>query len=264
MTKKDNLNELWINVGKYRTRFIAKGVGQPLILVHGLGSSLETWKHNIDYFSNYFRVYALDMLGFGFADKPRIDYKIDIFVEFLKDFLDALKLYSVNLIGNSLGGLIALLFSLKYESRVNKLILESASGLETEARDIIKSFMGDWWTLSKIKNFYKIVYYRPIIDEKTLESRFELINNPDAKYAYISTLNMPRDWADLPEKLKAFKKQTLIIWGKNDKIIPVKYAYEYHRLIENSKLVIFDETGHVPHAEKPEEFNKVVVDFLIR
>ena len=259
-----NFDELWINIGNYRTRFVAKGKGEPLVLIHGLGSSLETWKDNIDYLSKYFRVYAFDMIGFGLADKPNVEYRLDLFSNFLRDFLNALKLESVNLVGNSLGGLIALWFSIKNDKKVKKLILESASGLESGAKEKIKKFMGNWWTLDNLIKFYSFIYYRPKINYDVLKSRFSAMNSEEAKHAYISTLNMKKDWKNLPNILKKFKKKTLIIWGENDNLIPVKYAYEFHRLIKNSKLVILPKTGHVPHSENPDKFNKTVVNFLIK
>jgi len=256
--------EFWINLKKYRTRFIVKGSGEPLVLLHGLGSSLETWKNNLDYFAKYFRTYAFDMIGFGLADKPKIRYRLDVFAEFLKEFLRALKIEKTNLIGSSLGGLIALWFSINNQEMVRKLVIEASPGFEVGAGNTIKKYMGDWWTIEKLKKFYDFIYYRPIIDDKTLISRFKMFNTPEAKYSYKSTLEMPKDWKDLSKRLKNFKKPTLIIWGKEDKLIPVKHAYEFRKLMENLELIIFDETGHVPHAEKPKEFNRAVINFLAK
>ena len=257
------LDVSYVRVGGYRTRFLVKGEGKPVVLIHGLGGSIESWKNNLEPLAVRFKVYAFDMLGFGMADKPKIQYRIDVFADFLGGFMDAMGLDRACLVGNSLGGLIAAWFSVHHQDRVEKLVLEDAAGLEVGARYTIMSFMGEWWNPESLKKFYQFVYYDPSkVDIETLKLRLEMFSGEDAKHAYKSTLNMPRDWETLPEKLKTFEKPTLIIWGAQDRLIPVENAHKFHSLIRNSKLVILDEVGHVPHAEKPEEFNRVVIEFL--
>lgn len=253
----------WVSVGDYKTRYVVKGSGKPLVLVHGLGSSLETWKNNLNPLAESFRVYAFDMLGFGLADKPKIQYRIGVFKDFLAGFLDALGLRRVHLLGNSLGGLIAVWFALHHPDRLEKLVLESAAGLEEGTRYLIMDFMGEWWTLEKLKRFYQFVYYDPSkVNSEILNLRLDYFSSPEAQHAYKSTLNMPREWRLLPEKLPTLEVPTLILWGAEDRLIPVKHAHQFHRLIKNSKLQIFERTGHVPHAEKPEAFNHAVKTFL--
>jgi pimeloyl-ACP methyl ester carboxylesterase len=257
-------NEFNVQVGRYRTRVLIEGSGKPVILLHGLGGSIESWKSNLKPLASKFKVYAFDMLGFGMADKPRIQYKVDVFTDFLQNFMDVMGLRKASLIGSSLGGLIAAWFSVHNQSRVEKLVLENAAGLEVGARNVIASFMGEWWTLENLKRFYQFVYYDSSkINGEILRFRLEMFSSEDAKYAYRSTLNMPREWETLPVKLKKLEKPTLIIWGAQDKLIPVECAHKFHSLIKNSRLLILEETGHVPHAEKPEEFNQAVIGFLL-
>ncbi|RLI26008.1 MAG: hypothetical protein DRO52_03245 [Candidatus Hecatellales archaeon] len=257
------MRENWVSIGGYRTRYVAEGSGKPVVLLHGLGSSLETWKANIGSLAQHFRVYAFDMLGFGLADKPKIEYRIGVFKDFLKGFLDVLGLERASIVGNSLGGLIAVWFAVHHQDRLEKLVLESAAGLEVGARYLIMNFMGEWWTLESLKRFYEYIYHDPSkVNKEILGLRLEVFSSPEAQHAYKSTLNMPREWAVLPEKLPSLERPTLIIWGAEDKLIPVKHAHQYHKLIKNSKLVVFEETGHVPHAEQPEKYNQTVASFL--
>ncbi|HID18679.1 TPA: alpha/beta fold hydrolase [Candidatus Bathyarchaeota archaeon] len=257
------LKEFWASIGRHKTRFIVSGSGRPVVLVHGLGGSLETWKNNFNFLSRHFKVYAFDMLGFGLADKPKIQYRIGVFTDFLEGFLDAISAEKVCLIGNSLGGLVSLWFAVHHQDRLEKLVVESAAGLETGARYVIMDFMGEWWTMESLKRFYQFVYYDPSkVSEEILELRLEMFSSPEAQHAYKSTLNMPREWEILPEKLISLERPTLIVWGAQDKLIPVKHAYQLHKLIKNSKLAVFKETGHIPHAEKPEKFNEMVTGFL--
>lgn len=256
--------EGFIAIHGYKTRYIAMGSGKPVVLVHGLGSSVETWKKNMNQLAKHFKVYAFDLLGFGMAEKPRISYRIGVFSEFLKGFLDVLGVEMASLVGNSLGGLVSLWFSLSDQERIEKLVIESSAGLEKGARYVIKGFMGEKWTLKRLKEFYEFIYFKPHVDEKLLELRVKPLSKPDAEHVFESTLNMPREWEDLPERLKRLERPTLIVWGAEDRLISVKHAYEFHQLINGSKLVVFERTGHVPHAERPEKFNKVVANFLLQ
>jgi pimeloyl-ACP methyl ester carboxylesterase len=257
------LKEHWVAVNGYKTRFIVKGSGFPVILIHGLGGSLETWRNNFGFLAERFKVYAFDMLGFGLADKPKIQYRIGVFTGFLKGFLDAVGVEKAYIVGNSLGGLISLWFAVHHQNRLEKLVVESAAGLEVGARYVIKRFMGEWWTMENLKRFYQFVYGDPSkVSEEILALRLEMFSSLEAQHAYKSTLNMPREWETLPEKLASLETPTLIVWGAQDKLIPVKHAHQLHKLIKNSKLVILEDAGHVAHAEKPQEFNKAVAGFL--
>ncbi|RLI30010.1 hypothetical protein DRO53_00315 [Candidatus Bathyarchaeota archaeon] len=257
-------NFSYLEVGKLRVRYLVRGEGKPVILVHGLGGSIESWGANIDALASHFKVYVFDLPGFGFSDKPRIQYRIGFFTSFLHDFMETLKIERASLVGNSLGGLISLCFTCDYPSKVEKLVVECSAGLETGARETIMRFMGEWWTMESLKSFYEFVYGEPSkVKEEILRLRLRILSHPDAKYAYKSILNMPYEWADLPEKLRKLKNPTLIVWGEKDRLIPVEYAYKLHSLLANSKLLIFKDAGHVPHAEKAEEYNREVAKFLL-
>jgi len=240
--------------------------GSPILLIHGLGGSLESWTNNIESFSTRHRVIALDLPGFGLSDKPRIDYTIDFYVNFLKKFFKKLKIKRPFLIGSSLGGHIVVELSIRNPKLVDKVVLVSPAG------SLPKSFKGT----SALKRYIKIVGAKSALEAGEIlssidnsmvthayaEALYKRISLPGAKYAFISALKGSAKAARYNSKLEKINAKMLLIWGKNDRIIPVKFI---HTFIEHgdSRIIIFENCGHRPHVEKPKLFNKAVKDFLM-
>jgi len=240
--------------------------GSPVLLIHGLGGSLESWTNNIESFSTRYRVIALDLPGFGLSDKPRIDYTIDFYVNFVKKFIEKLKITRPFLIGSSLGGHIVIELAIRNPKLVDKVVLISPAG------SLPKSFKGT----SALKRYIKIVDAKSPLEVRDIlssidnsmvthtyaEALYKRISLPGAKYAFISALKGSTKAARYNSKLEKINKQMLLIWGKNDSIIPVKFIRTF---LEhgNSRIIIFENCGHRPHVEKPKLFNKAVKDFLM-
>jgi 2-hydroxy-6-oxonona-2,4-dienedioate hydrolase len=248
-------------------RYIDKNrKGFPLFLVHGLGGSIESWTNNIDFLSNKFRVIALDLPGFGLSDKPKVSYTINFYVNFLEKFIKILKISHLFLIGSSLGGHIAVQFTIRNRKIVDKLILISPVG------SLPKSFKG---TLA-LKKYFKIVeaksandIYRiltsidnSMVDRSYANVLYKRLSLPGAKYAFISALKGSSKAPRYNNKLAKINTNMLLIWGKEDKMIPLKYIRPFMDL-GNSRIIIFENCGHRPHFENPKLFNKVVKDFLM-
>lgn len=241
--------------------------GFPLILIHGLGGSIESWINNIEFLSTKFRVIALDLPGFGLSDKPRVSYTILYYVNFLEKFIKKLKINHFYLIGSSLGGHIGVEFTLRNRKIVDKLILISPAG------SMPKSFKG---TLA-LKRYIKIVKAKSANEifkilnsiDKTMVNHsyanvlYKRLTLPGSKYAFISALKGSAKAPRYDSKLAEINTNMLLLWGKEDKMIPLKYVRPFMEH-GNSRIIILENCGHRPHAEKAKLFNKIVRDFLAK
>jgi 4,5:9,10-diseco-3-hydroxy-5,9,17-trioxoandrosta-1(10),2-diene-4-oate hydrolase len=225
-----------ITTGRFTTHYLVGGKGLPLVLVHGITTTAEgAWKYNLPSLTQHHRVYAPDLIGHGKSDKPLIDYTLPFFTAFFGQFVEALGLDKFNLVGHSFGGNIALAFSLNNPSKIGKLVLIDSSGISTDT-----TWVG-----------------------RLLLSLFKIRARINKDYTYLSIVrNGDKTTHTFCDRLSEIMAPTLIVWGKQDVIIPVKYAFKAHNLIKDSHLRIFDHSWHSPHREHPEEFNHLVLEFL--
>lgn len=229
----------WIKVGDINTHYLAGGDGPPLVLVHGAGAvagDIE-WKDNLEPLAQNHRVYVPDLAGYGKSDKPRIDYTTSFFNAFFEDLLAKLKLGQASFIGHSLGGGITLDFTLKHPDRVAKLVLVDTAGLSDELGFLGKLLFPLFTTLARIRGDY------------VFHSLMTGGNNGEPVENYM-------------DRLHEIKVPTLILWGGWDGYLPVSLAFEAHSRIENSRLYVFKRCWHAPQKERPEEFNRLVAEFL--
>ena len=129
----ENLDDKYITVNGINIRYIVKGNGSPVLLIHGFGEFLEVWWFNIGFLSEHYQIYAMDLPGHGLSDKPAIDYSLFFATEFANDFMQALGIEHASLIGHSMGGLLSLSIAINFPEKVDKLILVDSGGLSKEA-----------------------------------------------------------------------------------------------------------------------------------
>jgi len=279
---KINLNDSskWILIDGIRIRYLRKGKPEttPLVLLHGIGSSLDFWKDTIEFFQKERDVIALDFPGFGFSDKPAIRYSIHFQVLKLKRFLDQLKLNKIYLAGHSMGGAIAIHFAHLFTSRVKKLILVCNAGMGKSIGNFLRMytlpFSGPIIEFSKTSGIESMlkncVYDTSLITSEWIELFNNISSHPGSVNAFRSQL---KSFVTIFGQEKSFLLSTrgklsqiimpsLIIWGKDDNIIPANHAEIAKEHIQNSTLVYFEKCGHLPQFEKKDKFNKVVYDFL--
>jgi len=240
--------------------------GFPLFLIHGLGGSIESWTNNIEFLSKKFRIIAFDLPGFGLSDKPKVSYTINFYVNFLEKFIKILKIKHLFLIGSSLGGHIAIEFTMRNRTIVDKLILISPAGC------LPKSFKGT----PSLKRYIKIVDAKSsndinriltsidnsLVDRSYANIMYKRLSMPGAKDAFISALKGSANAPRYNNKLAKINTNMLLIWGKEDKMIPLKYIRPFMEH-GNSRIIIIENCGHRPHVENPKLFNKIVKDFLM-
>ena len=273
------METFFLDVDGYKIRCAIRGQGANLVLIHGLGGSLEWWKYNFDYLSLKYRVIVFDFPGFGYSTKPQTGLSLDLASSFMRSFLDTLNLLSFSLIGNSLGGLIALYVASDLEERVDNLILVSNAGFSQELSFLLR--LASLYPCGEIafalRNFFtaRLFLSRLFYDSRKLPVELincvlEIFDNHLSRKFCLQVLRSGVDLGGLKDKiLGAIKERavrltlpTLIIWGRNDKIIPVSQAYQGRDLIRNSDLFIFENCGHLPQIEKRDEFNQLIVNYL--
>jgi 2-hydroxy-6-oxonona-2,4-dienedioate hydrolase len=234
----------------------------PIVLLHGLGGSADRWKKVIPYLSTKYRLIIPDIIGFGYSEKPHVEYTIEFFINFIKKFLNLLNISDVNIIGSSFGGLLALEYAIKYKPEIKKLVLVSPAGMMRYVSTTLKHYISAalYPTYENVLRAYQeMMYNSNMVSEESIEDFINRMNLPNSKYVFMSTLMAFNNQPELTDRLN-IDIPTLIIWGRNDKLIPVRYAKKFK--IPNSKIVIFDHCGHYPYIEKTEEFVPLVLKFL--
>lgn len=241
-----------------------------VVLLHGLGGNADSWQSNpmasnIAALAANYHVIAPDQIGFGKSDKPLLKYRVGTYADFLDKFMAELKIEKASLVGNSLGGWIAALTAIKYPSRVEKIVLADAAGIIPEKYNEAEIYQLNNSTRDEIRANLKRIFASPLLqNNEALVDQFMTArvaaNDGYTINAIIDSIKRKEDF--LNNRLGEIKKPTLIIWGKQDGLLPVADADVFNKGIAGSRLIIFDNCGHVPQFEKAAEFNKAVTEFL--
>ncbi len=237
-------------------KYIDEGKGEPLLLLHGLFGALSNWKDVLVHFSKSHRVLIPLMPIF---EMNILKLSVDGLANFIDDFIEYKKLRRINLLGNSLGGHVALVYLKKHPEKIRSLLLTGSSGLYENA-------LGESYPRKSDKIYLKgrigVTFYDPqmatdeLVDEvyDSLQDRMQLLRLIRMAKSAIRH-NMKKD---LPQ----FTLPTCLIWGKQDIITPPNVAEEFHQLMINSELHILDKCGHAPMMERPKEFNEIAEKFF--
>jgi len=242
--------------GKYK--FIEEGDGEVLMLLHGLFGALSNFNPLIEHFRHSHKV-VVPLLPL--LDLDLLHTSVGGLQKFVHKFIEHRKYSDVHLMGNSLGGHVALVHILKNPERIKSLILTGSSGL-------FENGMGDTYPKrgdkEYIRNKTALTFYDPALaTEELVNEVFEITNNR-LKVIKIIALAKSAIRNNLGEELNQVKQPTCLIWGNNDTITPPFVGKEFHRLIPNSELHFVDKCGHAPMMEVPDEFNKILEGFLAK
>ena len=241
------------------------GAGPVVVLVHGLGSKKEDWLPVIGPLSQKYRLLVPDQIGFGRSDKPLLDYSVQTYVDFLNELLRQLKVEKATLVGESLGGWICGLYAAEITGGahlipVEKLVLVDAAGLKQERPipDLNPS------SLAGMRALMQAVFFDTSwLNEDALRKVFADKLATHDSYTVHSLVNNPALASErLDNQLVNIKVPTLVVWGKQDNLLPIAAGERYAAGIPGAKLVSFDKCGHVPSTEKTEEFLAAVNGFL--
>jgi len=253
-----------------------EGKGMPIVLIHGTGASLHTWDDWTLKLKENYQVIRMDLPAFGLTGPNKSgDYSIKQYTQFLEEFVVKMKLDSMFLAGNSLGGNIAWNYASKNPEKVQKLILVDASGLPTNKPQPWIFKMAKTPVLSKlflyitprsiIEDNLKQVYEDDTKISDALITRFhDMALREGNRKAFVdrAKIDFTTSEASKKEQLQNIQTPTLLIWGAKDTWIPLENGKRMDTLLPNSKLVVLQNSGHVPMEENPKESFKVLNDFL--
>lgn len=228
------LSSCWVEVAGLNIHYKCLGKGEPLILLHGGGNDWHEWRPNIAVLAKDFRVYALDLPGFGLSQSPDMPVSPSWCVSFLKYFMDALGITRTYLIGHSMGAMISIVFSTQHPEYVNKLTIIDSAGLG-EIDQKVRLLLSVFKITDKLRGQRR--------GPKFVSGSIE-------------------DWMVI-DLLPQIKCPVLIVWGQNDRYLPVSQARLANSKIPGSRLLIFPHCGHAPQRECKEEFNELIVQFLM-
>jgi pimeloyl-ACP methyl ester carboxylesterase len=262
------LDGRWVNV-------VELGDGPPVVLVHGLSGCWQNWLETLPALAETHRVIALDLPGFGSSEMPRDPITISGYGRLLDELCDALDVDAAAVIGNSMGGFVGTELALAFPQRVERLVLISAAGISSDAvrREPLlaagRAFaMTAGWVATRQEAFARRPRLRRIAlqlvarhpEQLSAPLAYELMRGsgrPGFLPALEACLAYP-----IRDRLPEIACPTLILWGENDHVIPVKDADRFERLIPNTRKVVLPDTGHVSMLERPELVNALLQRFL--
>jgi pimeloyl-ACP methyl ester carboxylesterase len=238
-------------------RFIEEGEGEPLVLLHGLFGALSNFADIIEYFRGRGNKVVVPLLPLFELDL--LHSTVGGLEKFVHKFIEHKNYTNIHLLGNSLGGHVALLHVIKHPERIKSIILTGSSGLFENGMGDTYPKRGDY---EFIKKKTELTFYDPKSASKELVDEVYSIVNERIKTIKIIALAKSAIRNNLGEELNQIKQPTLLIWGNNDSITPPFVGREFQRLIPNSELHFIDKCGHAPMMEVPDEFNRILHQFL--
>ncbi len=251
----------FVKVGPYRVHYFVGGKGQPLLLIHGLGSRSEDWTPEMpDYAKKGFRVYAIDLLGCGRTDHPDIAYTIQEQVELVQGFMEALHLQKTDVIGWSMGGWIALKFATEHPENVRRLVVMDSAGLSFKTGLTPQVF--EPRTIPQLQQLEELLVPHPhqLPDFfnhallRAMEKNFRVVHRT------VASMLTGKDLLD--GHLRQLEVPVLIQWGEQDTLIPESVAFRMHQAIRQSVLELYSGCGHIGPATCASRMVPRVIDFL--
>lgn len=265
--------------GDHRIHYHEAGTGPALILLHGSGPGVSGWSNfrgNFPVFAERFRTVVMDMPGFGRSERPPFDRAYPkIAADAVARLMDSLGIEKAHLLGNSMGGYVALEFALACPERADRLVLMGPGGLavnilgpeQSEGARRLGEFMMapskktmEAWVDTMVAN-------KAVVDDALIEERLANAQAPGAlesAIAIFASLGQHPDPVPMWARIKGVKAPTLVTWGRDDRMLPVEGALMGFRQLPNAELHIFSRCGHWAQVERKEEFERIVTEFLTR
>jgi pimeloyl-ACP methyl ester carboxylesterase len=273
----------------HQIKYTVMGVGQPLLLIHGFGASLGHWRKNIPVLAAQgYKVFALDLLGFGGSDKPDLNYNLELWQQQIRDFWQSHIGKPTVLIGNSIGGLLTLISMAQYPEMIaGGVLINCAGGLNHRPNELnlpLRLIMGIFTKLvtspitgtfifdrirqkHRIRNTLFQVYRDPqAVTDELVEMLYQPSCDAGAQKVFASVLTAPAGPRPT-ELLNHLQHPLLVLWGEDDPWTPIKGAKIYQDRVDNQSHTEFypiPNAGHCPHDEKPEQVNHLILNWLSR
>jgi pimeloyl-ACP methyl ester carboxylesterase len=260
--------ERYYDAAGIRTRCFEKGEGKAVILLHGGGGHAETWVRNLIPLSEKFRVLAIDYLGHGYTDKPKITYNLDAFSKHLLDFMDAAGIKKAHLVGESQGGQISVLTAYEHPERVDKLglivggIPSNEHGYmsgQNRLQELNREATG-MPTKETIRKRMEWLFHDPkTLPDELVEIRLKIYSQPDFQHV-LQTRD--RTIYNLIDKIPKLQAPLLFFWTTHNPTCPWPVADKVHQSVPGSRFVLVDKSGHWPQYERADVFNRTLLEFL--
>lgn len=272
-------HQRWIRIDGSLVNYVEMGSGPPLVFIHGLSGSWQNWLENIPFFARTRRVVALDLPGFGSSEMPREKISIKGYGAFVDRFLHAIGIERAAIVGNSMGGYVAAEVAIAFATRIEKLVLVSAAGISSQelrderalallrrTRTILAMTTG--WVAARSDTLSRRPAMRRAL-MRMVAAHGDRLPAPlvaeqlrgSGKPGFVDALDALTDYP-IVDRLERITAPTLIVWGRNDPLIPVRDASIFQEHILNARTLVYDDTGHVPMFERPARFNRDVDAFL--
>lgn len=261
-----------IEAAGIQTNYHDVGDGPPVLLIHGSGpgvSAWANWRLTIPALASRFRVIAPDMVGFGFTERPQnAEYGMDLWVRHAVGLLDALNIEKASVVGNSFGGALALGMAIRHPERVERLVLMGSVGVHFELTEGLDKVWGYTPSIENMKELLDIfAYNRELVTDELAELRYKASIRPGFQESFSAMFPAPRQrWVEAmafpDEQIGALKNETLIVHGREDRVIPFDNALKLFSLIDRAQLHAFGRCGHWTQIEHADRFNRLVGDFL--
>ena len=265
-----------VRVDGINIHYVEAGQGPPVLLFHGLASSVFTWRENMTALARCHRVFAFDLPGHGDSDKPDISYNPWDVAGIMGKAVEQLGLSNAAVIGSSAGGALGLMMAIKFPDLVSSLVLVGSSGLGKSVPPYIRllslPLVGSVLQSHRLggtKQMLRSVFHdRSLATQDMVDEMHRTRSMPGAKEAVVRTLRRTvslggvRDGYVLADRLSSIGKPIMLVWGAQDRMFPVALACRASELAPAARLEVFDQCGHWPHMEKAGEFNSLALEFL--
>jgi pimeloyl-ACP methyl ester carboxylesterase len=267
-----------IQTNGHTISYTVKGEGEPLLLIHGYGAGIWVWEKQVEVLSQWYRVYALDLIGHGFSDRPKIPYTPETYIHCLRDFMDGVGIEKATLVGNSMGGGIAWAMAILFPERVDHLILidcvppDVLGQVKNESFRILAAIKGIPFLpylimAARNKNSIRQIFLECVSDirlitPEVVNRQYQLSKINGTTWALYSTFKHAKEALKLKDPFSLIRNPTLFIWGEKDLIFPPEVGETLHHAIAGSNFQKIEKSGHIPMWETPDEVNRAILSFL--
>lgn len=264
---------LTVDAGGIATNYHDIGDGAtPVVLLHGSGpgvSAWANWRLTMPALAEQTRVLAPDIVGFGYTERPDgITYDLPTWVQHLADFVDALGLDRVGLVGNSFGGALALAFATRHPERVSRFVVMGSAGIKFELTEALDFGWGYEPSPANMRRLMELMAFdQSLVSDELAELRYAASIRPGVQEAFARMFPAPRErWIEAlatpEEQLAALPHEALVVHGREDRIVPVESSHRLSRLIPRTQLHVFARCGHWTQIEQQARFNRLITDFF--
>lgn len=258
-----------------RLCYVRQGAGRPVVLIHGIPLSIQTWRHNLGPLARHHDVVAVDLPGYGRSQKQGVDSSTSSHVSAVLGLIRSLGLENVSLVASSYGCAVAVELARQYPGEIERLVLINSVGVPfgrhslerflrmRVARAVVRSALGSrFWGRRMFSQTLRRSYASPrFCNQVLVDTYFAPLEESGSVDAYLTTLTH-FDEAAVLRSMSALRSPTLVLWGAHDRILSVKHSKRVAEQIAGARLAVLNDAGHLPHEEAAEEVNRHILSFL--